>query len=209
MTAAAVVAVGATTESASAAGSKDLFFSQSNAMANETIEVEGVLSTPLVRTVRLQYRTGTSGSWTTRLTTKSAADGSFFFAVKNTKTRYWRYSVPAGGGKPAVVGNAKRLAVVPQKVEYFGATYDCDFNGNNIVTAWADFYPAREDRQVSFQTPEGVKFDAQDSRGIARVTIVTTDVGGQPLQATSIAYDGAAAKSSLSTMVDLPHCAPA
>ena len=208
MTAAALVAVGATTQPALAAGSKSLSFSRPSVIANETIQIDGTLPTAMVRTVRLQYRTGTSGAWTTRLTTQSASNGFFFFVVKNTKTRYWRYSVPGGGGHPAITGYAKRLPVVPQKVEYFAATRNCDSATKNVVTAWADFYPAREGREVDFVTPEGVVTAYQDNRGIARVTVVTSDIGVANLTATARPIDGAAAKTTPTTTVALPVCNP-
>ena len=209
MSAAALVAVGATTQSANAAGPLDVYFDYPNAVVGEQIHVAGRIPTPKIRTVKLQYRTGTSGAWTTKLMTKSDALGYFDFSTKDTKTHYWRYTVPAGGGLPAIVGIAKRLPVVTQKVEYFGVTYDCDNNGNNIVTAWADYFPARAGRVVSFVTPEGTQTDNQDSRGIARVTVTTTDTGQRSLQATALAFKGMAAKSTPAVSVDLPHCAPA
>lgn len=209
MSVSALVAVGAATQSAQAAGPLDIYFEYPNALVKEEIDASGTLPTPKERTVRLQYRTGTSGAWTTKLTTKSASNGYFFFSTTDTKTHYWRYTVPAGGGLPAIVGNAKRLPVVTQKVEYFAVTFDCDNNGNNIVTAWADFYPARQNRAVVFTTPEGDRTDYQDSRGIARVNVVTSDQGQQSLKARAMAYNGAAEIVTPTKTVDLPHCAPA
>lgn len=206
MSAAALVAVGATTQSASAAGPLDVYFDYPNAVVGEQIQVAGRIPTPKIRTVKLQYRTGTSGAWTTKLTTKSDVQGYFSFTTKDTKTHYWRYTVPAGGGLPAIVGIPKRLPVVTQKVEYFAVTHDCDNDGHSIVTAWADFFPARAGRVVSFTTPEGTKTDYQDSRGIARVTVATTDTGLRPLQATALAFQGMAAKATTTKSVDLPNC---
>ncbi|MEV7397404.1 hypothetical protein [Aeromicrobium sp. NPDC092404] len=207
MTVATLVAVGATTQSASAAG-VSLHFSRPSAIANETIQMDGTLPTAAVRTVRLQYRTGTSGSWTTRLTEKSTSNGFFFFVVKNTKTRYWRISVPAGAGQPAVVTTPKRLAVVPQKVEYFEATNECDSNTNSVVTVWADFYPARPGRRVDFATPAGPRTGFQDAKGIATVQVLTGASGLVGVQATAAADDGAAAKASVVRQLSLPQCDP-
>jgi len=210
LSAAALVAAGAATESAQAAGPRDIFFEYNNAIKGETIHAEGAIDSVGIRTVRLQYRTGTTGSWTTKLTTKSAVDGRFSFETTDTKTHYWRYTVPAGGGKPGVIGLPKKLPVVSQKVEYFGVGYECSAAGKHLVTAWADFFPARQYRQVSFATPTGAKTGYQDPSGIARVT-VTLEPGesSASMKATASAADGAPAISSVLRTIALPPCSPA
>ncbi|KAA1397365.1 hypothetical protein [Aeromicrobium ginsengisoli] len=207
LSAAALVAAGAATQSASAAGALDIFFQYPNAIKGEHISPSGTIPSGGVRTVKLQYRSGTTGVWTTKLTTKSAPNGYFYFQTTDTRTHYWRYVVPAGGGKPAITGTPKKLPVVSQKVEYFGVTRSCDNTGHNIVSAWADFFPARQGRPVKFSTPEGDRTVVQDGRGVAHMDVVTDGGGTVVVHGTALVFDAAPAKSTGNASVSLPICA--
>src|SRR4051794_17231595 len=110
-----LVAAGVTTEAANAASSKDLLVAHAHVMKYEKFAAWGTMSTPAVRTVKLQYKTHTGDPWTTKATITSAADGHFsFYPVSTSKSRYWRYYAPATASFSSIKGNSKRVYVVAQ-----------------------------------------------------------------------------------------------
>ncbi|KRC64740.1 hypothetical protein ASE12_08140 [Aeromicrobium sp. Root236] len=162
-----LVAVGLTTEAANAT-TKDLTVSHSSVMKYETFVVSGTVSTHDARAVWLQYRDGKTGSWKTKTKGASIAGGAFKFFPSTYKTRYFRYYAPGSGGEASIIGNAKKITVVSQKVTvqvirqtqcHFGSSPTSD------VTFVYTFYPARAGRTVDFGSTALDASDYTDAKG--------------------------------------------
>ena len=167
-----VAAVGLTTEAANAASSKDLSVTYTKVIKNEKFSAYGRIATHNSRTVKLQYRDHTDDSWKTLESQKSSGLGYFEFTPSTSRTRYFRYYVPAGGGDPKISGYSRKITVVAQKVTFFAVTpsFQCS-NVNQVdVTMFAHFYPVRPYRSVHFTTNVGNKDTYEDAKGNAAVT---------------------------------------
>ena len=192
---AGIVAVGVTSESASA-NSLVLNASRSSVMKYEHFYLSGKLITPKTRTVKLQYKSG--DSWIDKASKLTVPDGSFEFDTYTGGSRTYRYYAPRSGTSATIIGAAKTISVVSQKVTYFAVSpdYQCATYSDDVVML-AQFYPVRRYRQVAFQTNAGTKYGYEDGNGIAKVTF---DPGTLPFTynatATADAYYGAAAKTS-------------
>jgi hypothetical protein len=194
-----LVAVGLTTETANAASSKDLNVTYTKVIKNEKFSAYGRLATHNIRTVKLQYRDDVDDAWKTLSTQKSSSLGYFEFSPSTSRTRYFRYYVPAGGGDPKISGNSRKITVVSQKVTFFAVTpsFQCSNVNQENVTMFAHFYPVRPYRSVHFTTNVGTLQAYQDAKGNAAVTFypgasVFTFAG----KATTDQENSAAAKSS-------------
>ena len=166
-----LVVVGLTTEAANAASSRDLNVTYTKVIKNEKFSAYGRLGTHDSRTVRLQYRNHTDESWKTLMSQKSSSLGYFEFTPSTSRTRYFRYYVPAGGGHPPINGYAKKVTVVSQSVTFFAVTpsFQCSNVNQENVTMFAHFYPARPYRSVHFTTNVGSIQTYQDAKGNAVV----------------------------------------
>lgn len=215
LTAATLAAVGATTGTAHAAGSTNLTVQYGGkVLKNEQFDVSGQLTRALERQVKLQYRSG--DSWKTKATTTSNADsGSFFFSnVTTSKTRTYRYYAPATEGAKKVVGTARKVSVVSQKVTKFAVSdasqcrYVFDDSAFAPMTIFAQFYPARPGRGVTVVTEKyGTLNGFQDRAGIEAFTISPgTTKQSSTFQARTVAANGAAAKYSSTLTSNLTSC---
>lgn len=206
-----LVAIGATSQSANAAGSLNLNVAYTSVIKLEVITATGTLPTANARPIKLQYRNKTSDPWQTLKVSESVSDGYFYFTFTTGKTRYFRYYAPAFGGQPSIKGNSRKLTVVAQKIQFFAVSAYCDGNGHNLVTMMADFYPARPGRAVRFTTPLGERYSGQDSNGIASVVVNTGPdvIIGASSVATAVLQKGAPAFSSAPFNYQASHCSPA
>lgn len=194
-----LIAVGATTESANAASSKDLSVSHTHVMKSEGFSAYGRVSSHTVRTVKLQYRNHNHGAWKTKTTVKSIAGGYFEFYLSTSKTRYYRYYASKSGSSAKIVGHSRKVAVVAQSVKFFAVTPNsqCANLSHQNVTMMAEFYPARPGREVRFATNTGVVTAYQDGNGVASVNFAPGNtVFSYKAVATAQPADGAGAKSS-------------
>jgi len=171
LSSAALISVGVTTEAANAASSRDLNVSYSKVIKYEKFSAYGRVSTHNIRTVKLQYRNHTDDPWTTKSTQKSSSLGYFEFTLTTSRTRYYRFYVPAGGGASAIYGYSEKVTVVPQSVTFFAVTpsFQCSNVNQENVTMFAHFYPARPYRSVHFSTNVGSLQAYQDAKGNAAV----------------------------------------
>lgn len=206
-----LVAVGATTESANAAGSLNLNVPYSSVVKLERIDATGTLPTATARPIKLQYRNRTTDPWLTLKVSESASDGAFYFFFNTGRTRYFRYYAPASGGKPSIKGNQRKITVVPQKVQFFAVSAYCSGNGDNLVTYMADFYPSRPGRAVKFKTALGDRYDDQDGNGVASVVV---DTNSDPIPSASSfavasAHRGIPALTTPTYSYQVTSCAPA
>jgi len=206
---AGLVAVGATTQAANAT-TKDLSASYINVMKYETFRLKGTVSTHNARPVWLQYRDGKTGSWKTKTKGMSSVSGNFSFYPSTYKTRYFRYYAPGSGGKASIVGNAKKITVVSQKVTVQVVRQtQCHFgvNATSDVTFVYTFYPARAGRSVNFGSSALDTSDYTDSKGRVsfRFNPGTTN-GTYDAAATAEAYEGAASLSSPVAHYSITQC---
>lgn len=200
LAASGLVAVGLTTESAQAAGSKNLTVQYSKVIKDEVFSITGTLTTPVQRQVKLQYRYKSKGAWSTAKSTTSNSGGFFSFSTKTTKSRYYRFYAPASNGNAKITGNAKKVSVVKQSVTYYQIhnRTQCQFIGDSSsfddFTVVAQFSPARPGRVVKLTTTKYGNFSGyQDGEGIevftvhpgnvrqsADFTVITTSANGAP-----------------------------
>jgi hypothetical protein len=203
-----LIAVGATTQSANAAGSKSLSIAHTLVVKGEQTSVFGTVTSGDARTVKLQYRNQDSGSWTTKTTTTSQGDGDFELPISTSRTRYWRYYAPSGAGHSAIYGNSLKVKVVEQKVQLFVVSFDnpC-INLTNDVTVVADFYPARQGRNVAFATNKGLKSDEQDENGVAVIHYdASGGVANFDMKAAAVEYHGIPVKTTVAKPYNLVFC---
>ncbi|MEV7397403.1 hypothetical protein [Aeromicrobium sp. NPDC092404] len=208
---AGLVAVGATTQAGSAATTtKDLSASYVNVMKYETFRLKGRVSTFNARPVWLQYRDGKTGSWKTKTKATSSANGNFSFFPSTYKTRYFRYYAPPSGGKKSIIGNAKKITVVSQKVSVqIIRQTQCHFadNPTSDVTFVYTFYPARAGRNVDFASSAVDLSDFTDSRGRVAFRFNPGKTNGTyQAAATAKAYEGAAPLASGVSQYSITQC---
>jgi hypothetical protein len=198
---AGLVAVGATTESAQAAGSKDLSIPyDGKVIKNESIYAEGQLPTSDDRPVKLQYRSSSKGAWKTYKADSSYLGGYFEFQLNTSKTRYWRYYAPKSGALAKIVGNSRKVTVVSQKVQSITVhnARQCRSTPQPI-TVVVDFYPSRNGRYVTFTYNGDQTQNSEDFDGVSAFTFTPPNdgAGGSfSIKATADALYGAAAISS-------------
>lgn len=198
---AGLVAIGATTESASAS-SLSLTASHSTVMKFETFTLSGKLITPKVRTVKLQYKSG--DKWVDKTSKSTNADGSFYFSTYTGVTRIYRYYAPKSGTSATIIGSPKKITLVVQKVTAYispnPVAYFCAApNFNGTVNAVVTVTPARGGRGITFTTPNGVLENSAnfDGHGHAVVPFNLTKVAGTyKVTVTADAYNGASATST-------------
>lgn len=205
-----LVAVGATTQSASA-NSLVMTSTYSSVMKYENFTLSGKVLTPKVRTIKLQYKSGTK--WVDKMSKTTFGDGSFYFNTFTGATRYYRYYAPKSGTSAAIVGNTKKITLVTQKVTAYHTpnpvTYYCDdttFNGT--VNAVVTVTPARAGRVVRFATPNGVTRTGEtDAHGHVVVPFtLTKSIGIYKTAVTADAYNGASAQSTVTpASVEVKH----
>jgi hypothetical protein len=164
-----LIAVGVTTEAANAS-SKDLTATYTHVMKSEHFALYGSMSTHVTRAVKLQYRNHNSGAWTTKYSDTTASNGSFYFDLTTTKTRYWRYYAPATNTLASIKGNSLKVSLVSQKVVSIQVTRKTQCHVGNPsatkdVTFEYRFYPARVGRIVSFGSSHITTQDEEDNTG--------------------------------------------
>ena len=196
-----LVAVGATTQSASAS-SLVLTTPYSSVMKFENFTLSGKLITPKVRTVKLQYKSG--DKWVDKASKSTFSDGSFYFTTLTGATRYYRYYAPKSGSSPTIIGSSKKITLVAQKVTAYIApnpvTYYCEaVNFNDTINAVITVTPARPNRSVRFTTPNGVLRTGQtDAHGHVVVPFnLTKTTGIYKTTVTADAYNNASAQSTV------------
>ncbi|RYJ05842.1 MAG: hypothetical protein EON52_09460 [Actinomycetales bacterium] len=180
---------------AQAAGSTHLTLTYTKAMKNELNNARGTLTTPVERTVKLQYRSGTT--WKTLKSTTSASDGTFQFAFRLQGTKALRFHAPKYPSHAAITGIVRTVTIVTQTGKLL-VTPDsqCTFFATDR-TAVASFTPARPGRKVTFQTNAGSIVGYQDGRGNVAVTIPAgSSVFSYKAYAIAAERNGAAAKTS-------------
>ena len=206
-----LIAVGVTTQAANAVGSKNLTASYTKVMKSEEFVLRGGLSTPVVRTVKLQYRNQNSGGWTTKLSTSSNASGRFAFFPSSKKTRYWRYYAPATDSLGSIKGNSIKISVVAQKVQSIDVVRhtQCHFGSSATenVTVVYDFYPSRPGRIVGFSSSSIDTSGAEDVSGKVQFTFNpgTTD-GTFDAVGTAQAIAGASSLVSKKVHYSITQC---
>lgn len=195
-----LVAVGATTQSASA-NSLVMTSTYSSVMKYENFTLSGKVLTPKVRTIKLQYKSGTK--WVDKMSKTTFGDGSFYFNTFTGATRYYRYYAPKSGTSAAIVGNTKKITLVAQKVTAYitpnPVVYYCSTNYVGTVNMVITAYPARAGRGVTFMTPNGVEENegSTDAHGHAVVPFaINKQEGTYKVTATVDANNGASAASA-------------
>lgn len=193
--------IAGTTTSASAAGSKDLsFLYGAKFIKNEVTYAEGRLSTPDERPVWLQYKSGKTWKTKTKTSTWSGSDGYFEVHISTTKSRYWRFVAPAHNGLKKIVGNARKVTIVKQKVQsiIIHNAKQCRAFPSEI-TVIVDFYPSRVGRPVTFAFNGNSIQGNEDLDGKAKLEFTPPNDGAGgtfSLKATADAIYGMAAISS-------------
>lgn len=198
LTVTGLVAVSATTQSASAAAAKlDIY--PAKPMAKEQVYFYGDLPTDVARTIKLQYKT--KHSWKTAYSTTTGGTGAFTLLHKTTVSRTYRYYAPetkvSGTTYKKITGPSQKVTVVKQKVQAITIhqAKQCASLPPEPITVTVDFYPSRPFRATVLTTPYGSYSGEEDFDGVTQFTF-TPPIGVEgtvKITPTASGHNGAAA----------------
>jgi hypothetical protein len=205
-----VVGIDSVTSESASANSLVLTASHSSVMKYEHFTLSGKLLMPKIRTVKLQYKSG--DTWIDKASMLTVPDGSFEFDTFTGGSRTYRYYAPRSGTSATIIGAAKTISVVSQKVTAYltpnPLSYSCADPGvDETVNAVVTVSPIRAGREISFISPNGALATGEtDGHGHVVIPFNLTKAAGiYSVTVTAGTYNGASAASAAPASVEVKH----
>jgi len=175
-----------TTQASAAVNAPAPTITPSSVLTGQTAHITGDITTPVVRKLDLQYKSGSK--WKKVVSGTTDVNGLYDFSQKITSSKTFRVSASSASPNPSIVSDSVTIAPT---VETATLSIARNTTNGDVADVSGTLTPAIENRPVDLQVQSGSKWNS-----------VTTDATANPIALTEDA------SGNVSTTLDITGVAP-
>lgn len=164
-----------TTQASAAVNAPAPTITPSSVLTGQTVHITGDITTPVVRKLDLQYKSGSK--WKKVVSGTTDINGLYDFSQKITAAKTFRVSAAKATPNAAIVSDA--AVTIAPTVETASISIKRDSGNGDIADVAATLTPAIENRSVALQVQSGSKWNPVTTTGGVPIPAMTEDATGQ------------------------------